>query len=62
MIRIEGANHRIAETIVENTAEKNQEVLMLDSMQSATSKDVQNGVTYLSIMEKNLEVLKQALQ
>lgn len=62
VLRIEGANHRIAETIVENTAEKNQEVLMLDSMQSATSKDVQNGVTYLSIMEKNLEVLKQALQ
>ena len=62
VLRIEGANHRIAETIVENTAEKNQEVLVLDSMQSATSKDVQNGVTYLSIMEKNLEVLKQALQ
>ena len=62
VLRIEGANHRIAETIVENTAEKNQEVLVLDSMQSATSKDVQNGVTYLSIMEKNLEVLKQALR
>ena len=32
VLRIEGANHRIAETIVENTAGKNQKVLVLDSM------------------------------
>lgn len=34
----------------------------MDSMQSSTSKDYANGVTYLSIMEKNLEVLKEALR
>ena len=32
------------------------------SMQSTTSDDVKNGTTYLSVMEKNLEVLKEALQ
>ena len=61
VLTIEGAQHRIAETIVQNTAGKNQKVLTMDSMQSTTSKDVANGVTYLSVMEKNLSVLKEAL-
>ena len=61
VLTIEGAQHRIAETIVQNTAEKNQKVLTMDSMQSTTSKDVANGTTYLSVMEKNLSVLKEAL-
>ena len=55
------AQHKIAETIVQNTAEKNQSILTLDSMQSTTSTDVANGTTYLSVMESNLDVLKQAL-
>lgn len=58
---IESSDKKIAETIISNTAEKNQDILVLDSLQSATSKDVENGTTYLSIMEQNLEVLKQAL-
>ena len=58
---IEGAQHKIAETIVQNTAEKNPSILTLDSMQSTTSTDVANGTTYLSVMESNLDVLKQAL-
>ena len=58
---IEGADHRIAETIVQNTGSKDQKILTMDSMQSTTSKDVQNGTTYLSVMEKNLSVLKEAL-
>ena len=61
VLTIEGAQHKIGETIVQNTAEKNQKVLTMDSMQSTTSKDVKNGTTYLSVMEKNLSVLKEAL-
>ena len=61
VLTIEGAQHKIAETIVRNTAEKNQSILTLDSMQSTTSTDVANGTTYLSVMESNLDVLKQAL-
>lgn len=61
VLTIEGAKHKIAETIVQNTAEKNQSILTLDSMQSTTSTDVANGTTYLSVMESNLDVLKQAL-
>ena len=61
VLTIEGARHKIAGTIVQNTAAKNQKVLTMDSMQSTTSKDAANGTTYLSVMEKNLSVLKQAL-
>lgn len=35
---------------------------LVEGMQATTSKDVQNGVTYLSIMENNLSVLKDALK
>lgn len=61
VLTIEGAQHKIAETIVQNSAAKNQSILTLDSMQSTTSTDVANGTTYLSMMESNLDVLKQAL-
>ena len=61
VLTIEGSKHKIAETIVKNTAEKNQKVRTMDSMQSTTSKDADKGATYLSIMEKNLSVLKKAL-
>ena len=61
VLTIEGTQHKIAETIVQNTAQKNQQVLTLDSMQAVTANDAASGVTYLSIMEKNLSVLKKAL-
>ena len=62
IMAIENSNQKIAKTIIENTKEKNQKILTLDSMQSTTSDDVKNGTTYMSVMEKNLEVLKEALQ
>ena len=61
VLTIEGKNNKIAETIVKNTAPKSQKILTMDSMQSTTSKDVASGTTYLSVMEKNLAVLKEAL-
>ena len=61
VMTIEGTDHRIAETIINNTEKKDQKILTMDSMQSVASKDVKGGVTYLSVMEKNLEVLKEAL-
>lgn len=61
VLTIEGTQHKIAETIVQNTAEKNQQILTMDSMQAVTANDAASGVSYLSIMEKNLSVLKKAL-
>lgn len=61
ILTIEGPDHRIAETIVQNTASKNQKVLTMNSLQSITAQDAAGGMTYLSAMENNLEVLKEAL-
>ena len=62
ILAIESSDGRIAETIKNNTAAKDQQILKMDSIQSATIKDVEAGVTYLGIMEKNLDVLKEALK
>lgn len=61
IMTIESSDKKIAETIKSNTKDKDQKILTMDSMQSTTSKDVEGGATYLSIMESNLEVLKEAL-
>ena len=60
VLAIENSDHRVAETIAQN-AGNGAKVLTLDSMQGVTSKDAAADTTYLSIMESNLEVLKQAL-
>ena len=62
VLTIEGSDQRIAETIVQNTKEKDQKILTMDSMQSTTAKDAEKGISYLSIMESNKEVLREALQ
>ncbi|MCR5452874.1 MAG: metal ABC transporter substrate-binding protein [Lachnospiraceae bacterium] len=62
IMTIEGTDHTLAETIKSNTTSKDQKILSLDSMQSTTSEDVASGVTYLSVMKSNLEVLKEALK
>lgn len=61
VLTIEGTQHKIAETVVQNTSQKNQKILTMDSMQAVTANDAASGVSYLSIMEKNLSVLKKAL-
>lgn len=61
ILQIESGNGRIADTVKKTTSAKNQKTLTMDSMQSTTTKDVNDGATYLSIMKKNLEVLKEAL-
>ena len=38
-----------------------QKILQLNSMQSITSEEIADGATYLSVMEDNLNVLKEAL-
>ncbi len=62
ILKIEGDDQSIAETIRDNTASGGQQILTMDSMQATTSEDVANGTTYLSVMEGNLDVLKEALK
>ena len=62
IMTIESSDQKIAKTVKENSKTKDQQILAMDSMQSVTAKDVADGTTYLSIMEENLSVLKDALK
>lgn len=62
VLTIDGSDSKIAETIVSNTASKDQQILTLDSIQSVKRSDINSGMTYLSIMESNLAILKEALK
>ena len=61
VLTIEGANHRIAETVAGATAAKNQRILTMNSMQSVTAQGLSEGLSYMSVMQDNLETLRQAL-
>jgi zinc transport system substrate-binding protein len=56
----ESSDKTIAQTIVDNTGNRNQQILELNSMQSVSTIDADKH-TFISIMTENLEVLKQAL-
>ncbi len=62
VLTIEKSDEKIAKTIVSSSSSKDQKILTMDSLQSTTSKDIENGATYLSVMENNLAVLKEALK
>ena len=62
LLTIKGDDQNIAGTVRSATTAKDQEILTLDSMQNTNSEDVKNNVTYLGIMEENLEILKKALE
>jgi len=59
---LENSEPSIAETIVKNTTAQNQEILMIDSLQSVTREQIDEGYTYLTAMKSNLEVMKRALK
>ncbi len=61
VIKIDGTNHKIAETVVNSSKNHDRRILVLDSMQSAAMNDIKAGKTYLSTMRSNLEILKEAL-
>lgn len=58
---IEGKKHDVAESVKNSTKAKNQTIVSFDSMQSVNLTDINNGTTYLSIMQKNLNRLKTAI-
>ena len=56
----ESSDESLARTIARDSL-MNPQILVLDSMQSVTARDVQSGITYLSIMENNLNILRETL-
>lgn len=58
VIVTEGGNKELADNIVSETGCKK---VVLNSMQSITRAEIQNGASYLGIMAENLTALKEAL-
>ncbi len=61
VLTVDGSDGRIAQTVIDAADRENVQTLSLDSMQSVSLKRAEEGTTYLSIMESNLDVLSQAL-
>ena len=59
---LEGPDHKIADAIILNTNTKDQDIVKFNSIQSVTAQDVQNGVTYISLMKDNVKALEEALK
>ena len=60
VIVTESSDQKLAETVIRQSG-TDADILVLDSLQSVTGRDISGGATYLGIMEQNLTVLKQAL-
>ena len=60
---IENSNGKIAKAVLAASKKsQNSQILILNSMQSVTEKQIAEGIDYLSLMKSNLEVLKKALK
>ncbi len=61
VLTLEKSDHKLAETIISASGLKGVEIVTMDSMQAVTPKERSEGASYLRGMEKNLEVLRKAL-
>ena len=57
----ESSDKALAQTVISSTRSKNQKIVTLNSMQSVTRTQINNGATYLSIMEENINTVRTAL-
>ncbi|MCL2158169.1 MAG: metal ABC transporter substrate-binding protein [Oscillospiraceae bacterium] len=57
----ESSDLSIAETVRDNSKDKDRPIFVLNAMQSVTLGEAQNGASYLLLMESNLTVLTEAL-
>jgi zinc transport system substrate-binding protein len=58
VFHIEFSNERMAAAICEETGARK---LLLHSCHNVSSADIKSGVSYLSLMQRNVESLRQAL-
>ena len=59
---IENGNDKIAKAVLAASKKsQNAQILTINSMQSITEEQINNGINYLSLMRANLENLKKAL-
>ena len=62
VLTIEGSSKKIAETVVRTAKRGPVPILTLDSMQSVRADGIAGGPDYLTVMERNLAILQEALK
>ena len=55
---IEDSNVKIANAVVSAVNGRTPKIITVDSMQSVSKKDIETGITYISVMEENLKQIK----
>ena len=58
---LDGSSRDIAQKIIDESATKDQQILVINSLQSVTKAQIANGANYLDLMRDNLNVLITAL-
>ena len=61
VIVLKGGSTDIANSVIYNTSSKSQEILYINSLQSVSSIDIENGVSYINEMKTTLDIIKKAL-
>ncbi len=61
-MQIETSDGSLAGTVRDATASKDQKILTMNSLQSVTGAQAESGITYLSVMKENLDILREALK
>lgn len=61
IFKIESGDDKLAKTIIQNSGKKNAQVLILNSMQSVTSKQAED-TSYVKIMVENVQTLQKGLE
>lgn len=61
VVILENSTTALADTVISNSKSDEVRIVVMDSLQSITETQIKNGVSYLSVMEKNLDAVKTAL-
>ncbi len=61
VVVVDGSTQNVAKTIIESSVNKDQNIVILDSIQAVSMDRIKTGDTYLNIMESNYNVLAEIL-
>lgn len=51
----EASDGSLAKTVISSTKTKDQKIIVLNSLQSVNQAQIKNGITYISVMEENID-------
>lgn len=61
IITVDNAQNSIGKAVIDSSQNKNVKILSMNSLQTVTDEQKNNGLTYLSAMEDNLKTIRDAL-